>query len=87
MGPRRGLCCSPGTPFAEERSMNSEKWDNRVLDIHGDLQRTDISDSRRLKLEQELEALIDLRLKEHPERLAEEELARVLKANAPEELV
>ena len=81
------MACSPSAPAAEERCMNEQKWDNRVLDIHGDLQRTDISDSRRLKLEQELEALIDLKLAQHPECSADEEIARVLKENAPEELV
>ena len=62
--------------------MNEEKWNDRVREIDGDLQRTDISPNRRLKLEQELEELIEMRLEMAPEPLADGE-----QAHAPEKLV
>ncbi len=67
--------------------MKDQKWDARVREIDEELQRTDISDSRRLKHEQELEELIDWRLKQHPEPLTDEELIRIVQAHAPEKLV
>ena len=62
--------------------MNEEKWNDRVREIDGDLQRTDISPNRRLKLEQELEELIEMRLEMAPEPLTDGE-----QAHAPEKLV
>ena len=67
--------------------MKDQKWDARVREIDEDLRRTDISDSRRLKYEQELEELIDWRLKQRPESLTDEELIRIVQAHAPEKLV
>ncbi len=67
--------------------MKDQKWDARVREIDEDLQRTDISDSRRLKYDQELEELIDWRLKQRPETLTDEELIRIVQAHAPEKLV
>lgn len=67
--------------------MKDQKWDARVREIDEELQRTDISDSRRLKNEQELEELIDWRLKQHPESITDEELIRIVQAHAPEKLV
>ncbi len=67
--------------------MKDQKWDARVREIDGELQRTDISDSRRLKYEQELEELIDWRLKQRPDSLTDEELIRIVQAHAPEKLV
>lgn len=67
--------------------MKDQKWDARVREIDEELQRTDISDSRRLKNELELEELIDWRLKQHPESITDEELIRIVQAHAPEKLV
>ena len=67
--------------------MKDQKWDARVREIDSDLQRTDISDSRRLRYEQELEELINWRLKQRPESLTDEELIRIVQAHAPEKLV
>ncbi len=67
--------------------MKDQKWDARVREIDGELQRTDISDSRRLKYEQELEELIDRRLKQRPESITDEEVIRIVLAHAPEKLV
>lgn len=67
--------------------MKDQKWDARVREIDGELRRTDISESRRLKYEQELEELIDWRLKQRPESLTDEELIRIVQAHAPEKLV
>ena len=67
--------------------MKDQKWDARVREINGDLQRTDISDSRRLKYEQELEELIDKRLAQRVEPLTDEELIRIVQAHASEKLV
>ena len=67
--------------------MKDQKWDARVREIDEDLQRTDISDSRQLKYEQELEELIDWRLKQRPESITDEELIRIVQAHAPEKLV
>ncbi len=67
--------------------MKDQKWDARVREIDEELQRTDISDSRRLKNEQELEELIDWRLKQRPESITDEELIRIVQAHAPEKLV
>ncbi len=67
--------------------MKDQKWDARVREIDGELQRTDISDSRRLKYEQELEELIDRRLKQRPESITDEEVIRIVQAHAPEKLV
>ena len=67
--------------------MKDQKWDARVREIDEELQRTDISDSRRLKNQQELEELIDWRLKQRPESITDEELIRIVQAHAPEKLV
>ncbi len=67
--------------------MNEQKWNDRVREIDGDLQRSDISPSRRLKLEQELEELIGMHLETCPEPLADGELVRIVKDHAPEKLV
>ena len=67
--------------------MKDQKWDARVREIDEELQRTDISDGRRLKNEQELEELIDWRLKQRPESITDEELIRIVQAHAPEKLV
>ncbi len=67
--------------------MKDQKWDARVREIDGELQRTDISESRRLKYDQELEELIDWRLKQRPDSLTDEELIRIVQAHAPEKLV
>ncbi len=67
--------------------MKDQKWDARVRELDGELQRTDISDSRRLKYEQELEELIDRRLKQRPESITDEELIRIVQAHAPEKFL
>jgi hypothetical protein len=67
--------------------MKDQKWDARVREIDGELRRTDISDSRRLKYEQELEELIDKRLAQRVEPLTDEELIRIVQAHASEKLV
>ena len=81
------MVCSPTVSAADEWTMRDEKWNDRVREIDGDLERSDISASRRLKLEQELEELIDMRLRTRQEPLADQELVRIVKAHAPEKLV